>query len=151
MSQKFRDVEQFSAKPAGAGSGSVTKASLLNAFRNTFMKPVLYKKKGRRYVEVLPNDSLSVDGYFLTKKTLRSLLNAIGPKDGYVLVNFALGDSPDSLKELQLVLTATRTNDTVDDTDMGLICFTTAPLGNPTDPPLTGDPHPKPGSPGGDT
>jgi hypothetical protein len=134
MTKQVRDVDTIT-------SGSV-KQGLLQTFRSKLASGPIYQKKGRRYVPVLANDSFITEGYFIDKATLAKLVAAFGSADGKVLVNFGLGASSDRGDELQLVMTALENATPPTDTDLGLLCLTTSQIGQPTDPPTTGDPNP---------
>jgi hypothetical protein len=134
MAEQIRDVDVIT-------SGSVKK-NLLTRFRDKLIGGTIYQKKGRRYVPVLPQDTFTTEGYFIDKATLTNLVAAFGSADGKVLVNFGLGASADRGDELQLVLTAMNKSGSTADTELGMLCLTTSQIGNPTDPPMTGDPVP---------
>jgi hypothetical protein len=142
--EQRKDVDQLLS---GAGQ---TKQELLQRFADTFTAHTLYKKERRDgegfvHVKVLEGaDNLINNGYFLSKATLETLTNAITDADkGGVWVNFAVGETNGRGDEIQLVLTAVNSNDELAADDLGNYCATTAQIGLPTDPPLTGDPSPR--------
>ena len=133
------DVDQLLAS-----GGEAIKKNLLQRFMSAFTTGVLYKKTGRRYTELLGNgDTLINNGYFISKATLENLNNAITSPAGGVWVNFAVGIHMDRLNELQLVITATETDEAVGADNLGTYCVTTAQIGQVVDPPYTGVVSPK--------
>ena len=145
-------------KPATTGTidgqdDKQTRQNLLQRFQDTFTAHTLYKKEKRTgegfvHVKVLEgSDNLINDGYFLKKETLQALLDATASPDGGIWINFAVGQTIGIGDEIQLVLTATDTQEVLASDDLGLGCATTTQVIWPTDPPYSGITSPKPSTP----
>ncbi len=137
-------VTELIPNPEGS-TNSPDKKALLQAFKDTFLKHVLYRKKKDGFGKLLANkETLKNDAYFIDKSTLANILYKIvdAEADG-LWVNFGFGPTTDRGDEIQLVLTVAKSEYNNDTSDIGNYCVTTANIGNPTDPPFTGIPNPK--------